>query len=408
MFDPYEIRKDFPILERKIGDNQLVYFDNAASSQKPVQVIEAVKNFYEKSYANVHRGVHSLSQEASELYEEAHREVAEFINADGIEEIIFVRGTTEAINLVAYTFGLNRLTSEDEVLVTLMEHHSNIVPWEMLSEIRGFHVRYVSLTPEGLLDYEELNELMSRKTRIVCVSHVSNVTGTINNIKEIAKIAHDYDALVLVDGAQSVPHIPVDVKALDIDFLAFSGHKMLAPTGIGVLFCKKHLLETMKPFHGGGSMIRHVKYDSMRKRCLTELNELPWKFEAGTPNIGGGIGLMEAVRYLRRIGMIEVARHEKELTAYALEKLSNIEKIQIVGPRDISSKSGIIPFLVKGFNSHDVALFLDNFGILVRSGFHCAEPLHQQLGIRPTVRASFYIYNTKEEIDRLTGALKLL
>jgi len=405
MLDPYEIRKDFPILKRKIGDNQLVYFDNAASSQKPIQVIETIKNFYEKSYANVHRGIHTLSQEASELYEEAHREVAKFINADGTEEIVFVRGTTEAINLVAYAFGLNELTSEDEVVVTLMDHHSNIVPWELLSKIRGFQVRYVGLTSEGLLDYNAFNELINKKTRMVCIPHISNVTGIINDVEKIAKIAHEYDALVLVDGAQSVPHIPVDVKALNIDFMAFSGHKMLAPTGTGALYCKKHLLEAMKPFHGGGSMIKHVKYNSTLKKCLIELNDLPWKFEAGTPNIGGGIGLMEAVKYLQKVGMRNVEQHEKELTAYALERLGELEKVQIVGSKDVSIKSGIIPFLVDSIDSHDVALFLDNFGVMVRSGFHCAEPLHQQLGIRHTARASFYIYNTQEEIDRFVEVL---
>jgi cysteine desulfurase/selenocysteine lyase len=408
MLNPYEIRKDFPIFKRKIDGNQLIYFDNAASSQKPIQVLEAVKDFYETSYANVHRGVHTLSQEASELYEEAHREVAKFISADSMEEIIFVRGTTEAINLVTYTFGLRELTSQDEIIVTLMDHHSNIVPWENLSRIKRFRIRYVGLTKEGLLDYKAFNEAINSRTRMVCVPHVSNVTGIINDLKKIVKSAHDYEALVLVDGAQSVPHMPVDVKELDVDFLAFSGHKMLAPTGIGVLYCKKQLLENMEPFHGGGSMIKQVKYDSKSERCIIEWNDLPWKFEAGTPNISGGIGLMEAVKYLRKIGMENIEQHERELTRYALEEFNELEKIQIVGSKDVSIKSGIIPFLVENFDSHDIALFLDNFGIMVRSGFHCAQPLHQQLGIRHTVRASFYLYNTKEEIDKLIETLKQL
>jgi len=408
MLDPYEVRKDFPVLERRINGNPLIYFDNAASSQKPIQVLKAVENLYETSYANVHRGVHTLSQEASELYEEAHREVARFINADGMEEIVFVRGTTEALNLVAYSFALNRLNSGDEVITTLMDHHSNILPWEFLSKLKGFQVKYVNVTPDGLLNYQSFEELINDKTRLVCVPQVSNVTGIINDVKRITTTAHEHDALVIVDAAQSAPHMPVDVKALDVDFLAFSGHKMLAPTGIGVLYGKKSLLEDMPPFHGGGSMIRHVKYDNVLKRCAVELNDLPWKFEAGTPNISGGVGLMEAVRYLRKIGMENVEQHEKALTSYALEKLGELEKVHIVGSTDISIKTGIVPFLVDGFDSHDVALFLDNFGIMVRSGFHCAEPLHQQLGVRHTVRASFYIYNTQEEIDRFVEALKML
>jgi cysteine desulfurase/selenocysteine lyase len=405
MLNPYEIRKDFPILRRRIGGNQLIYFDNAASSQKPIQVLEAVKNFYETSYANVHRGVHTLSQEASELYEEAHREVAKFINAEDMEEIVFVRGTTEAVNLVAYTLGLNELTSRDEVVVTLMDHHSNIVPWEILSKIKGFRLRYVGLTKEGLLNYQALSETLTPKTRLVCIPHVSNVTGIINDVRKIARMAHEHEALIFVDGAQSVPHMPVDVKALDVDFLAFSGHKMLAPTGIGVLYCKRRLLEGMAPFHGGGSMIKQVTYDNESERCVIEWSDLPWKFEAGTPNIGGGIGLMKAVEYLQKIGMENVERHEKELTRYALERLGELEKVQVIGSQDISIKSGIIPFLVEKFDSHDIALFLDNFGIMVRSGFHCAQPLHQQLGIRHTVRASFYIYNTQEEIDKFVQTL---
>jgi cysteine desulfurase/selenocysteine lyase len=406
MLDPYKIREDFPILKRKINNHPLIYFDSAATSQKPRQVIEVIKEFYEKHNANVHRGVHTLSQEASELYENAHEEVAEFINADGVEEIVFVRGTTEAINLVAYTWGLRNLKGEDEVLVTLMEHHSNIVPWEMLSKINGFQVKYVEVNHGETLNYEAFENAISNKTKIVCFSHVSNVTGVVNDVKRIAKIAHDYGALTLVDGAQSVPHLPVNVKDLDVDFLAFSGHKMLGPTGIGVLYGKREVLEEMEPFHGGGEMIREVSFNSVTRRCSISWNDLPWKFEAGTPNICGGIGLMEAIRYLRGIGMENVKAHEEMLTEYAMQRVQECRKVKVYGPKDASVKCGIIPFNVDGLSSHDVALFLDNYGIMVRSGFHCAQPLHEIFKLKSSVRVSFYIYNTREEIDRFVEVLK--
>ncbi len=406
MLNPYRVREDFPILNRRINNRQLVYFDNAATSQKPRQVIEAVKEFYEKSNANVHRAVHTLSQEATQLYEEAHGEVAKFINAESLEEIVFVRGATEAINFVAYSWGLYKMKSGDEVLVTLMEHHSNIVPWEILSKIRGFKVRYVDVKMDGTLNYEAFERALKGNVKMVCVTHVSNVTGVINNVKKIAEEAHKHDALVLLDGAQSVPHIPVDVKDLDVDFMAFSGHKMLAPTGIGVLYGKRELLESMEPFHGGGEMIREVSYNPETGRCRISWNELPWKFEAGTPDIGGGIGLMEAVKYLKRLGMENVKAHECELTEYALKRMGELRKIRVYGPREASLKCGIIPFNVDGFNSHDVALLLDSYGIMIRSGFHCAQPLHQRFGISSSARASFYIYNTREEIDIFIEALK--
>jgi len=406
MFNPYEIRKDFPILDREINGYKLIYFDNAATSQKPRQVIDVMKEFYEKYNANIHRGVHTLSQEASELYENAHKEVASFINADGMEEIVFVKNTTEAINLVAYSWALNKLSEGDEVLTTLLEHHSNIVPWEILSKIRGFKVKYADINADGTLNIESLEQLTTEKTRIICVSHVSNVTGAINDVKRIAKLAHEHDAIIILDGAQSVPHMPIDVKNLDVDFLAFSGHKMLGPTGIGVLYGKRELLEEMKPFLGGGSMIKSVRCQSPNGNCQIEWHGLPWKFEAGTPNICGGIGLMEAVRYLRRIGMENVQRHERELTEYALKRFGEFEKVKFYGPKDASLKCGIIPFNIDGMNPHDVALMLDSFGIMVRSGYHCAEPLHRRLGIKGSARASFYIYNTKEEIDRFIEVLR--
>ena len=405
MFNPYKIREDFPIFKRKINNHSLIYFDNAATTQKPKQVIETVKEFYEKHNANVHRAVHTLSLEATELYESAHEEVAKFINAKDINEIIFVRGTTEAINFVAYAWGLRNLKRGDEVLVSLMEHHSNIVPWEILSKIKGFKVKYVDVNADGTLNYEALEKAISQKTKIVSITHVSNITGAINNVKRVAKAAHEHDALVLVDGAQSVPHIPVDVKDLDADFLAFSGHKMLAPTGIGILYGKRELLEKMEPFHGGGEMIREVSYNPATGRCLISWNDLPWKFEAGTPNISGGIGLMAAIKYLKKLGMENVKAHECALTEYALKRMEECEKVTVYGP-DASSRCGIIPFNIEGFNSHDVALFLDSYGIMIRSGFHCAQPLHQKLGLSSSARASFYIYNTKEEIDQFIEALK--
>jgi len=406
VLDPYEIREDFPILKREINNHPLIYFDSAATSQKPRQVIEAIKNFYENCNANVHRGVHTLSQEASELHENAHEEVAKFINANSMEEIIFVRGTTEAINLVAYAWALRSLKRKDEVLVTLMEHHSNIVPWESLSKIKRFQVKYVGVNNDGTLNYETFENAISERTRIVCLPHISNVTGVINDVKKIVKMAHEHDALVLVDGAQSVPHLPVDVKDLDIDFLAFSGHKMLGPTGIGVLYGKHEILEEMEPFQGGGSMIKEVSFNTITRRCSISWNDLPWKFEAGTPNISGGVGLMAAVKYLKGIGMEEVRAHERILTEYAMRRMQECEKVRVYGPKDASVKCGIIPFNVDELSSHDVALFLDSHAIMIRSGFHCAQPLHEKFKLKSSARASFYIYNTREEIDRFIEVLK--
>jgi cysteine desulfurase/selenocysteine lyase len=406
VLDPHKIREDFPILKRKINDQPLIYFDNAATSQKPKQVIQAIEDFYENHNANVHRAVHTLSQEASELYEKAHEEVARFINAKDIEEIIFVRGTTEAINLVAYAWGLRNLKKDDEVIVSLMEHHSNIVPWELLSKMSKFDVKYVEVNDNGTLNYEDFEDKISNKTKIVCLSHVSNVTGVVNDVKRITKIAHECSSLVLVDGAQSVPHMPVNVKDLGADFLAFSGHKMLGPTGIGVLYGERDVLERMEPFQGGGEMIREVSFNSMTGRCSITWNDLPWKFEAGTPDVCGGVGLMEAVKYLRRIGMENVKAHEGMLTEYATQRMQECKKVKIYGPKDASTKCGIIPFGVDDLSSHDVALFLDNYGIMVRSGFHCAQPLHQMFKLNSSARASFYVYNTREEVDRFIEVLK--
>jgi cysteine desulfurase/selenocysteine lyase len=407
MFDPHKIREDFPILKRKVNGYPLIYFDNAATTQKPKQVIAAIDDFYEKHNANVHRAVHTLSQEASELYESSHDEIAKFIGARGMEETVFVRGTTEAINLVAYAWGLRNFGKDDEIVVSLMEHHSNIVPWEIISKIAGFGIKYADLNTDGTLNYDSIGGLISKKTRMLCVSQVSNVTGVVNDVKKIGKIAHEHGAMILVDGAQSVPHMPVNVRDLDVDFLAFSGHKMLGPTGIGVLYGKRDLLEKMEPFHGGGEMIHEVSFKPKVRRCSTTWNTLPWKFEAGTPNIEGAIGLGAAVKYLERLGMENVRKHEQKLTKYCVPRmLKCCSSIEVYGPRDTSAKSGIVPFGVKGLSSHDVALFLDNYGIMVRSGFHCAQPLHEFLKLNSSARASFYVYNTPEEIDRFVDVLK--
>jgi len=406
VLDASKIREDFPILKRIVNDNPLIYFDNAATSQKPRQVIDAIRDYYENHNANVHRAVHTLSQEATELYESAHDEVARFINARGMEETVFVRGTTEAINLVAYAWGLHSLKKGDEILVSLMEHHSNIVPWNIISGITKANVKYGEVKDDGTLNYKSFENLISGKTRIVCLSHVSNVTGIVNDVKRVVRVAHENGALALIDGAQSVPHMPVDVKDLDADFLAFSGHKMLGPTGIGVLYGKKDILESMEPFQGGGEMIREVSFDRRTKQCSISWNTLPWKFEAGTPNVSGAVGLMEAVRYLKRLGMRNVKTHEEVLTKYALPRMKSCEKAKIFGTEDTSVKCGIIPFGIDGLSSHDVALFLDNYGIMVRSGFHCAQPLHEVFKLSSSARASFYIYNTREEIDRFIEVLE--
>jgi len=400
-----KIRTDFPIFQRRINNNPLIYFDNAATTQKPIQVIESIKNFYEKHNANIHRSVYRLSQEATELYENAREHIAKFINSNPTE-IIFTRGTTEAINLTAYSWGLNNLKKGDEILISELEHHSNIIPWEIISKRNKATTRYAKISNNGVLDFEDLKDKISNKTKIVSISHISNVSGIINDVKEISKIAHENNSLILVDGAQSVPHMKIDVERLDVDFLAFSGHKMLGPTGIGVLYCKNTHYEKMGPFQGGGEMIKDVNYNPNTQSSEIVWNSPPWKFEAGTPNIAGSIALMEAVKYLDRVGMDRVLNHEKELIEYALNLLKECKKTTIYGPTDLSLKCGIISFNVKGLSSHDVALFADNFGIMIRSGYHCAQPLHKVSDLKSTARASFYIYNTFEEIDRFVDVLK--
>jgi len=307
---------------------------------------------------------------------------------------------------VAYSWGLRNLKNGDEVLVSLMEHHSNIVPWELISKINGFTIKYAKVNNDGTLNYEDFESKFSSKTKIACLSHVSNVSSVVNDVKRIAKVAHEHGALMLVDGAQSVPHMRVDVRDLNMDFLAFSGHKMLGPTGIGVLYGKKEHLEKMEPFQGGGEMIRDVSFRQGREQCDITWNDPPWKFEAGTPDICGGIALMEAVKYLERIGMAEVLKHEKSLTEYAVKRMQECSKVTLHGPSDLSTRCGIIPFTVEGMSSHDVALFFDTYGIMIRSGFHCAQPLHQVFKLQSSARTSFYIYNTREEIDRFIEVLK--
>ncbi|MHA1593290.1 MAG: aminotransferase class V-fold PLP-dependent enzyme [Candidatus Baldrarchaeia archaeon] len=400
MPDVYKIREDFPLLQRvrKTDGKPFVYLDNAATSLKPRQVIEAVIEYYEKYCANIHRGVHYLSQKASELYEEAHEKVAKFIGARSMEEIVFVKNTTEAINYVAY--GIDWKPG-DEIVTTVMEHHSNLVPWQIVRGKFGVKLKFVRLRDRWFLDIEHLEELITDRTRLVAVVHASNVLGTINPVEEICKIAHDHGALVLVDGAQSVPHMPIDVKKIGCDFLAFSGHKMLGPTGIGALYIREGLGEELNPTFGGGDMIRRVTLEK------SEWNVLPWKFEAGTPNIAGGIGFGAAVDYLRRVGMEWVRAHEKELTRYALKRMSEIPGVEVYGPEDIEKRGGVIAFNVRGFDPHEVAMLLDDLeNIAIRSGLHCAEPLHNALGISSSARASFYLYNTKEEVDLFCDTLE--
>lgn len=394
-----EIRADFPVLIRQVHGHPLAYLDNAASSQKPLAVIQAMDDYYRRTNANVHRGVHTLSEEATALYEGARRRIARFINAASSKEIIYTRNATEAINLVAYSWGLDNLKPGDEVLITQMEHHSNIVPWQLVCQRTGATLRYVPIDHQGRLRLDLLDSLLTERTRIFAFVAMSNVLGTINPVAELVARAHAVGALALVDGAQSVPHLPVDVQALNCDFLAFSGHKMLGPTGIGVLYGKRELLEQMSPFLGGGDMIREVHMDG------STWNSLPWKFEAGTPAIAEAIGLGAAVDYLSELGMDWVQKHERDLVSYAMERLSQIEGLRILGP-PAEERGGVVAFSLDGVHPHDIAAVLDSEGIAVRAGHHCAQPIHDCFGLVATARASFYIYNTRQEVNRLARALE--
>jgi cysteine desulfurase/selenocysteine lyase len=397
--DVARIRADFPILSRQVrGGRDLVYLDNAASSQKPRVVIDALRDYYQRYNANVHRGIHTLSEEATDEYEKARRKIQRFINAEAPEELIFVRNTTEAINLVAYSFG-ERLREGDEILLSEMEHHSNLVPWQMLADRKSARLRFIPLHDDGTLDLDALPALLTDRTRIVALSHMSNVLGTINPVEEITRLAHEAGAVVLLDAAQSVPHMPVDVRAIDADFLAFSGHKMLGPMGIGVLYGKRALLESMPPFLGGGNMIMLVDLEH------ATYNELPDKFEAGTPDAGGAIALGVAVDYLSAVGMENVRRHEQELTDYALEVMMGIEDVALYGPKSAEARGGVLAFNFADIHPHDLGTLLDRDGVAIRAGHHCCQPLMRRLGQVATARASFYIYNTRDEVDALAGAL---
>jgi len=397
--DVNEIRKDFPILQRKTHDSvPLVYLDSTATSQKPLAVIEAMDTYYRRSNANIHRGVHTLAEEATALYEAAREKIAKFINAASARQIIYTRNTTESINLVAHSWARSNLEAGDLVILTEMEHHSNLVPWHMLQEERGIELDFIPVTESGLLDLDVYKALLSRGPKLVAFTHMSNVLGTINPAAEMIRMAHAAGAVTLVDAAQSVPHLQVDVQALDADFLAFSAHKMCGPTGIGVLYGKANLLENMPPFLGGGDMIKVVHLRSYRP------NTLPHKFEAGTPAIAEAVGFGAAVDYLTSVGMDNVAAHEHEITDYALERLEEIPGLRLFGP-DAQKKGGVAAFTLEGVHPHDVAQILDQDGIAIRAGHHCAQPLHEKFGIPATSRASFYLYSTKEEVDLLVNGI---
>ncbi len=397
LLDVEKIRKDFPILNVKVHGKPLVYLDNAATTQKPRIVIEAVKDYYENYNANIHRSIHKLGEEATAAYEEARRKAAGFINAK-LEEIIFTKSTTESLNLLAYSLG-NEIKAGDEIVISEMEHHSNFVPWQQLAIKKNARLKFIEIDKNGLLKQDSVNENITKRTKIVSITHASNVLGTVNDVKEIGKTAHENNALFIVDAAQSIPHMPIDVKKLDCDFLAFSGHKMLGPTGVGVLYGKKNLLEEMQPFLYGGEMIKEVTFEN------TKFNDIPWKFEAGTPNIAQVIGLGAAIDYLNKIGMENIMQHDKELTKYAMEELSEIKGLEIYGP-DADKRSGLVAFNVENVHAHDAATILDGEGIAVRAGHHCAMPLASKLGIAASARASFYLYNKKEEIDKLVDGIK--
>lgn len=400
LFDVLALRREFPILHQEVHGKPLAFLDSAASSQRPRQVIDSLEEYYRRYHANVHRGVYKLSEEATFAYERARGKVACFIGSPNPRELVFTRNATEAINIVAYSWGNANVSEGDHILLTMMEHHSNIVPWQMLAQRVGAKLDYIRVDGEGRLVLEDLDSLLTERTKMVAVTHQSNVLGTINPIKMIAERAHAVGALVLVDDAQGVPHMPVNVKELDIDFLALSGHKMCGPTGSGALWARHELLEQMPPFLGGGSMIKLVELEQ------STYADIPVRFEAGTPAIAECIALGEAVDFLKSVGMETVHRYEHDLTAYALERLSEIEGLHIYGPHTMESRGGMVSFTMDGIHPHDIASLLDGEGIAVRAGHHCAQPLHRFLGIPATTRASFYLYNIPEEIDRLATGLE--
>lgn len=398
MYDINKVREDFPILSRQIYGKPLVYFDNGATTQKPLCVLDAMRNEYLNVNANVHRGVHYLSQQATDLHEAARETVRKFINAPKVEEVIFTRGTTESLNLVVSSFGDRFLSEGDEVIVSVMEHHSNIVPWQLLAAKKGIAIKVIPMTDEGDVIMEEYEKLFNEKTRIVSITHVSNVLGTINPVKEMIRIAHEHEVPVMVDGAQSTPHMKVDVQDLDCDFFAFSGHKIYGPTGIGVLYGKEKWLDEMPPYQGGGEMIESVSFEK------TTFEKLPFKFEAGTPDYVATHGLATALDYVTELGLDNIFAHEQELTRYAMEQMKEIPGMRLFGTSQ--HKDAVISFLVGDIHHLDMGTLLDRLGIAVRTGHHCAEPLMHRLGISGTVRASFALYNTKEEVDALVAGIK--
>jgi cysteine desulfurase/selenocysteine lyase len=397
MYDVEEIRHDFPILDRRIGDKRLVYLDNAATSQKPRPVLDALAEYYEKHNANIHRGVHRLAEEATAAYEESREMVAGFLGAPDTTGLVFTRGTTESINLVAHAWARKFLREGDEVVLTEAEHHSNLVPWQLAAQATGAKLRFIPIRDDGTLDLEEAERLIGPRTKLVGCIHASNVLATINPVEKLAELAHEAGALMLVDGAQSAPHLPVDVEALGCDFFACSGHKMLGPTGVGVLWGRPEILEEMDPFLGGGEMIREVHLDH------STWNDLPYKFEAGTMNIAQAVGLGAAVDYLGDLEMNNVREHERRLGEYAYQRLLEIEGITVYGPK--KDRTGLVSFSLPDVHPHDLSQLLDEDGIAIRSGHHCAQPLMRRLGVAATARASFYLYNTEEEVDALVEAL---
>ena len=392
------LRADFPILAREIGSAKLIYLDSTATAQKPIAVIDAMSEFYRVNNANIHRGIHTLAEESTAMYEKARQQIADFINAPAARQVIYTRNTTESINLVAHTWARANLQAGDVIILTEMEHHSNLVPWQMLAAERNVRLEFVPVTDDYLFDMDAYRELLKFEPKLVSFAHMSNVLGTINPAKEIIRLAHEAGAITLVDGAQSVPHLPVDVQDLDVDFMAFSAHKMVGPTGIGALYGKMDLLTAMPPFMGGGDMIRTVHLRSFVP------NEVPYKFEAGTPAIAEAIGFGAAAAYLQEIGMENVAAYEHEMTEYVLERFAEIPGIKVFGP-SAEHKGAVASFEMDGVHPHDVAQILDAEGIAVRAGHHCAQPLHEKCGIQSTTRASFYLYNTKEEVDLLVEGI---
>ena len=401
MFDVEKIRLDFPILAKEIYGNPLVYLDNAATSQKPRQVIDALVDYYENFNANVHRGVHTLSMEATDKYEDAREKVSSFINSESSDSVIWTRNASESLNLVAYSWGENNINEGDEILLTPMEHHSNLVPWQELARRKNADIKFIPMLENGTLDMDRVDDLITEMTALVSAVHMSNALGTINPVRELGVKAHRMGAKILVDGAQSVPHMPTDVQELNCDFLVFSGHKMLGPTGIGALYVKKEILESMEPFLTGGEMVLEVSYEE------ASWADLPMKFEAGTPNIADSIGLGSAVDYLNVLGMENVREHEKDLTTYALNRFKNadLEGLDLFGPDDPDIRGGVFSFNTPDVHPHDLGTFLDRIGIAVRTGHHCAMPLVRSLGVAATARASFYLYNTKKEVDILVDGV---